>query len=162
MPQALHVDERTCKLVLGSFDAEFNNLWRFHAVSGGVVIELRNPSAGVKSKMMPQMSHLYINTRLSLTTERNEAAVFELADYAPFRAGPADVALQLFCDGHVLGSDEKSGVVFLQDPHVAENAHLNGTSNVLNVAWEATPDTDEAVGGEIADVPEWLQDMLLA
>jgi hypothetical protein len=56
-----------------------------------------------------------------------------------------------------MGSDERSGSVFLQDPTLAESANP-----VVNIAWEVTPDSDEAVPGDIADVPEWLQDMLLA
>jgi hypothetical protein len=145
--------------MLDSFDSEFNNLWRFLSTEDGVVLELSNPSPHIVTKLHANDSRIFVAPSLTLTCDETQSAFFELAAYQPFRAGPADVSFQLFCGGLLMTSDEKSGGVFLEDPMEAEHSH-NG--QIVNLAWEATPDADEAIGGDIVDVPQWLQEMLLA
>jgi hypothetical protein len=69
-----------------------------------------------------------------------------------------DVSMRMYVeDGSSLVSIEKSGRVLLADPIEAE-----GGNALVNIAWEVTPDTDEAIQGTFEQVPDWLHEMLLA
>ena len=57
--------------------------------------------------------------------------------------------------GAMLCSSEKTGKVSLIEE--SSQAHSE-----INIAWEATPDCDQAVPGGDVLVPEWLQEMMTA
>ncbi len=105
---------------------------------------------------------------LLLTNEKQLAARWEILPYTPFRGGPLDVAFQLKLVGGgernhlILASKEHSGDVMLVDPAEAETSKDKNGNLAINIGWEATPDCDEACEGELTDVPDWLQDMLMA
>ena len=156
MPQSLNVDENANCLRLASFDSEFNNLFRFH-VGGDArfVLQLVNPSQTLVKKL--KSNSVFVTSMLSLTSEKSKAAMWQLSAYEPFRNGPMDVSFQvrLAETGAMLCSSEKTGKVSLIEE--SSQAHSE-----INIAWEATPDCDQAVPGGDVLVPEWLQEMMTA
>jgi hypothetical protein len=161
MPQSLNVDEKSGTLKLGNFDAEYNNLFRFHF--GGdnrFILELVNPSSKKTSN-----ASLFVTPALSLSSDKASAAVWELSAHAPFRNGPLDVSFQarLAETGQVLTSNEKTGKVCLLDESQADKFRDKHGNHSINIAWEATPDCEEAIpGGDKEMIPQWLQEMMLA
>jgi hypothetical protein len=152
MPQALNVDSRG-KLCLANFDAPRGNLFFLRSEDGEHwVIETADGGA------------VFVGKNLVLTNRRSDAAVWTILPYTPFRGGPMDVAFQLRLEGdsRILGSVEHTGEVFLVDPIEAEDAKDKKGNLLVNIGWEATPDCDEACEGELTEVPQWLQEMLLA
>lgn len=162
MPQSLNVDEKSGILKLGNFDAEYNNLFRFHF--GGdnrFILELVNPSP-VKRTVN---ASLFVTPALSLSSDKATAAMWELSAHAPFRNGPLDVSFQarLAETGQVLTSNEKTGKVGLLDDSQADKIRDKHGNHSINIAWEATPDCEEAIpGGDKEMIPQWLQEMMLA
>ena len=157
MPQSLNVDDKSLSLRLCNFDSEFNNLWRFN----GSFLILSNPSPAVR-RHFPNADSIYVSTSLRLTEDPSEALAFFVQNFEPFRKGPLDVAMQIFAsDGSVLVSNERTGRVLLAELSDAESRVDKSGNFVMNIAWEATPDTDDAVQGGLDDVPEWLHDILI-
>ena len=163
MPQSLNVDEKTMSVRLSNFDSEFNNLWKFNYVSSeSFFLELVNPSPIVQHKF-PSNKILFISNSLSLTDNKAAGLVLSLSAYQPFRQGPLDISMQLFSqDGFALVSNEQTGRVLLADVSEAEQRVDKEGNFVMNIAWEATPDLDEAVQGSIDDVPDWLHELLIS
>lgn len=164
MPQSLNVDEKLGVVRLGNFDAEFNNLFRFHF--GGdsrFILELMNPSPSLSAKHAGSSS-LFLTSALTVRPEKSKAALWELSAHAPFRNGPLDVSLQvrLAETGAVLCSSDATGKVSLIDESQADRIRDKEGNHAVNIAWEATPDCDEAVPGGEALIPDWLQEMMLA
>jgi hypothetical protein len=157
LPQSLSIDEKSMNLCLTRFDAPANNLWRFSAVrNGGFALQLMNPSRLIREKYRGDC--LLVSPSLSLCSDTDRALVFVLEPHEPFRNGPMDVSMRMYVeDGSSLVSIEKSGRVLLADPIEAE-----GGNALVNIAWEVTPDTDEAIQGTFEQVPDWLHEMLLA
>ena len=150
MPQCLNMGSSAH---LSGFDADSGNLFRFNPSERGVIIEM----VGRQS--------MYVTKTLKLSARVEDAALWEIKEYEKsFRGGPMDVCVQIFSeDGKILCSREKSGQVMLMDPEAAENARDKNGDYLINIAWELTPDCDEAVGsGDIAGMPDWLRDMLVA
>lgn len=73
---------------------------------------------------------------------------FQIRSYPKFRGGAGDVSIQLLHDNCVLCSNEISGDIMLLDSSQLDDC--------VNIAWEATPDSDEAIGGPVDSVPDWL------
>jgi hypothetical protein len=154
MPQSLNVDEGSGTLRLSDFDSEYNNLWRFETVMDMFFLVLTNPSPALRRKFP---SKIYVSTSLGLTDKATNALAVSLESYEPFRKGPMDVGMQIFAsDGSVLLSNEKTGRVLLVELSDAEQRAD------MNIAWEATPDSDDALQGTLEDVPAWLHDILIA
>ncbi len=150
MPQCLNVSSSSAHL--SGFDAESGNLFRFRVSDNGVIIELVGKQT------------MYVTKSLKLTANPEEAALWEIVEYEKsFRGGPMDVCVQIFLSDKILCSREKSGQVMLIDVEAAENARDKNGDFLVNIAWELTPDCDEAIGsGDIAGIPDWLRDMLTA
>ncbi len=150
MPQCLNLSSSAH---LSGFDSEVGNLFRFNFQDkGGVLIELVGKQ------------HMYLSRSLKPSSRIEDAAIWEIVEFEkPFRGGPMDVSVQIFLGEKLLCSREKTGQVMLMDPKEAENMRDKNGDFVVNVAWELTPDCDEAIGGaDIASVPDWLRDMLVA
>ena len=107
---------------------------------------------------------MYITHKLRLSAEPTEAAVWEFVPHAPFRNGPGDVSFQLRLrgSGQILCSSERTGEVMLMDTSDAERQRDRDGNFIVNIAWEGPVDSDDGVGGDVLDVPDWLQEMLLA
>lgn len=148
MPQAMGISAQGA-CVLTSFDSEFGNLWQFKFVSSRTCI---------LGNLAEEGRLQFLSPTLSLVPVEAGAALWEILPYHPFRNGPGDVSLQLrqTTTGMLLCSNEKTKKVMLLSPDQAE------ANESVNIAWEATPDTDEAVGGDVGEIPVWLQEMLLA
>jgi len=104
----------------------------------------------------------YLSKTARVVSGSSEAGVWEVSPVEPFRNGPMDIACQLreSSSGKLLCSREKSGEIFVADED-AENMRIGDCA--ANIAWEMTPDCDEAVGGDLGnDMPDWLRDMLSA
>lgn len=150
MPQCLNLSSSAH---LGGFDCQMGNLFKFNVQEkGGVVIELIGKQV------------MFLSRSLKPTSRIEDAAVWEIVEYdKPFRGGPMDVSVQIFLGDKLLCSREKTGQVMLMDQGEAENLRDKNGDFVVNIAWELTPDCDEAVGGgDIASIPDWLRDMLVA
>ena len=151
MPQCLNIDSKTGKLCLSTFDAPYNNLWsfRFTGETDLFVLSVDNTENGTS---------LFVSQDMSVSPHIENAAVFEILPYRPFRGGPGDVAFQLRLveTSALLCSSEKTGKVMLVNENDAE------ANPAINVAWEGTMDSDESIGGDISKIPDWLQEMLLA
>jgi hypothetical protein len=150
MPQCLNVSSAAH---LAGFDADSGNLFKFHVRDHrGVIIEVVGKQSMVVTKS------------LKLTTRIEEAALWNVQEYeGSFRGGPMDVCVQFFLGDKILCSREKTGQVMLMDPVEAEHARDKNGDFAVNIAWELTPDCDEAVGnGDIVGMPDWLRDMLVA
>ena len=163
MPQALNVDERSGTVRLNNMDSEYNNLWKFRFVSSETfLLELTNPSPGMRKKF-PHADALFLSPSLVLTDNDESALTLGMEPSEPFRKGPFDVSMILIArDGSGLVSNEKTGRVILADLEDAQ-ARVDKEGNfVMNIAWEATPDVDEAVQGSLDDVPDWLHNILTA
>ena len=162
LPQSLCIDENSMNLCLSRFDAPANNLWRFRAVGNGrFVLQLTNPSPLIRDKYRGDI--LLVSPSLSLCGDTDRALVFALEPHEPFRNGPMDVSMRMYVeDGSSLVSIEKSGRVLLADPIEAERRTDRSGNSLVNIAWEVTPDIDEAIQGSFEDVPDWLHEMLLA
>jgi hypothetical protein len=95
----------------------------------------------------------FLSPQLRLTSNADDAGVWEILPFEHFRGGPLDVGCQIreISSGKFLCSREKSGEIFLSDD----------SQGLHNIAWELTPDCDEAIGGNIGDIPDWLRDMLM-
>ena len=149
MPQCLNVSSSAH---LSGFDAESGNLFRFNFENKGVIMEVVGKQP------------MYVTKSLKVSHRVEDAAIWEIAEYdKSFRGGPMDVCVQIFLEDKILCSREKLGQVMLMDPEAAENAQDKNGDFLVNIAWELTPDCDEAVGsGDIAGMPDWLRDMLVA
>jgi hypothetical protein len=161
LPQALNVDERSGSLRLANLDSEFNNLWKFNFLSSEMfVLELTNPSPAIR-KQFPHGEVFFVSKTIGLTDKQDSALPFSIEPCEPFRKGPLDIGMLLLTrDGSALVSNEKTGRVMVADLAEAE-AKIDKEGNfVMNIAWEATPDVDEAVQGSLEDVPDWLHNIL--
>lgn len=171
MPQSLNIDEKNGKLALSSFDAPYNNLWAFHftGVADTFVLALCNPSP----RISPGGHSLYVGNDLIVSQDIAGAAIWELSPYEPFRNGPGDIAFQMRLldrgrrvvaseEPLILCSVERSGKVNLMTEDEADRVFDKSGNTQVNIAWEATVDSDEGVGGDIKSVPDWLQEMLKA
>lgn len=153
MPQCLNMSSSAH---LSGFDSDNGNLFKFSMIERGkFVLEI----VGTGKQAM------YVSKTLKTTTRKEDAAVWDIEEYPEtFRGGPMDICVQFFMNGKVLCSREKTGQVMLMDLKEAETMKdKNSGDFAINIAWELTPDCDEAIGGgDIASMPEWLRDMLVA
>jgi hypothetical protein len=161
MPQSLNVDEASISLKLANFDTEYNNLWRFKFVQPELfALELLNPSSSLKNKF-PGARPLCVSSSLTITDNDSQALLFSMTAHDPFRQGPLDVSILIHDqDGSVLVSNEKTGRVMLADLHEAQQRLDRQGNFVINIAWEATPDVDDAIQGSFEDVPAWVHETL--
>lgn len=163
MPQSLNVDEKSGSLRLANFDSNWNNLWRFiiHPSRTTFSLELVNPSPTLAERY--NGARLYVSNGLALSPEAPAALELSMESHEPFRKGPMDVAMRMFSsDGSSLVSIEKTGRVMLVDPREAEQRLDKNGDFLINIAWEATPDIDEAIQGGLDGVPDWIHETLMA
>ena len=162
MPQSLSVEEKSGSLRLANFDCDWNNLWRFSMQSSRPTfsLELVNPSPTLQDKY--EGARLFVSIGLSLSTDESKALGLTMESHEPFRNGPMDVGMRIFAgDGSSLVSIETTGRVMLADPLEAEERLDQNGNFLINIAWEATPDVDEAIQGGLDGVPDWIHEILM-